>query len=97
MTLRTCVPVALGSIPIVACRAQAGIIADPPACGDGSLDPGEECDPPVSTCAAPCRADCTCDVPLEVGAGLAITSARGPIPYQFDLLRTAFDNAWVGN
>jgi len=34
---------------------------DPSRCGDGELDPGEECDAPATTCAAPCKADCTCD------------------------------------
>ncbi len=35
--------------------------ADLSMCGDGDLDPGEECDAPETTCAAPCKADCTCD------------------------------------
>ncbi|MGH7787262.1 MAG: hypothetical protein ACRERC_10380, partial [Candidatus Binatia bacterium] len=38
-----------------------GVPGDPSRCGNGALDPGEECDAPATTCAAPCRRDCTCD------------------------------------
>jgi hypothetical protein len=32
-----------------------------PSCGNGSLDPGEECDPPQdAACPGRCQADCTC-------------------------------------
>ncbi|MBP8978857.1 DUF11 domain-containing protein [Candidatus Dojkabacteria bacterium] len=36
-----------------------------PTCGDGNLDPGEQCDPPGSTCANGqiCSTDCTCPEP----------------------------------
>ncbi len=33
---------------------------EPPVCGDGKLDPGEECDGDAGDCAAGCREDCTC-------------------------------------
>jgi hypothetical protein len=35
--------------------------ADTSICGNGQIDPGEQCDPPATLCAAPCKDDCTCD------------------------------------
>lgn len=40
---------------------------------------------------------CVAAFPIKVEAALVINSERGAIPYQCELLETAFDNAWVGN
>jgi CubicO group peptidase (beta-lactamase class C family) len=40
---------------------------------------------------------CVVAFPITVEAALVINSARGAMPYQCDLLRSAFDNAWVAN
>jgi hypothetical protein len=40
---------------------------------------------------------CVIAFPIKVEAALVINSERGAMPYQCDLLETAFDNAWVAN
>lgn len=40
---------------------------------------------------------CVLAFPIQVEAALVINSERGSMPYQCELLETAFDNAWVAN
>jgi D-alanyl-D-alanine carboxypeptidase len=40
---------------------------------------------------------CAISFPITVEAALVINSERGAMPYQCDLLETAFDDAWVAN
>src|SRR5262245_7520466 len=44
--------------------ARGVLFAQPPSCGDTTVDPGEQCDPPGSSCsgalAGPSQADCPC-------------------------------------
>jgi DNA-binding beta-propeller fold protein YncE len=51
-------------------------LGEPPPCGNGTLDPGEQCDPPAdAACPGTCRADCFCPAPPGTEA---ILHAVGP-------------------
>ncbi|MBN2015915.1 hypothetical protein JW766_03705, partial [Candidatus Dojkabacteria bacterium] len=67
LTVRTYNPDG-GLYPESECNATAHVFVNdiPPECGDGTIDPGEECDPPGNTdqCEyGTCQTDCTCPSP----------------------------------
>src|SRR5438309_4044521 len=69
-TVSACLLLAVGPASADQCTHYGNVSglcpAIPPACGNGSVDNGEQCDVPGSSCggSALCRSDCTCPCDL---------------------------------